>query len=268
MELFMMIVVISIGSLTVYMLKEAFDNRVIEQTVMFSDLPESFEGMTVFFISDIHRRVISPQIIQEITGKTDIVIIGGDLAERGVPIRRIKDNLLQLRAVAPVYFVWGNNDYEINPQILTSVFKQCNITSLDNSAEVIQSSTGEKLALVGVKDRQFEHVDDYMDDNRLATALRHADDAHFKILISHKPRIIEKILPEHHVQLVLTGHTHGGQIHLFGYSPYERGTIKEIGETVLLISNGYGTTGIPLRLGAKSETHLIRLRRRKKLKCV
>ena len=56
---------------------------------------------------------------------------------------------------------------------------------------------------------------------------------------------------------MLSGHTHGGQIHLFGFRPYERGRLKRENDLTILISNGYGTTGVPLRLGAKAETHLI-----------
>ena len=44
---------------------------------------------------------------------------------------------------------------------------------------------------------------------------------------------------------------------LFGFGPYEKGTLKRDNHKTILISNGYGTTGVPLRLGAKSETHLL-----------
>lgn len=247
-----------------FMLKEAFSNRVVKQTLTFKDLPACFEGMSIFFISDIHRRVISKKILDEITGKVDFIIIGGDLAERGVPIRRINNNLQQLTNIAPVFFVWGNNDYEINTQSLLEIFQQYDVRALDNCSKIFTATSGEKLALMGVKERQFEqiyHENERIEDERLQTALKDAQDAHFKILISHKPDIIEQVLPEHNIQLILCGHTHGGQIHILGYSPYERGTTKKIGKTTVLISNGYGTTGVPLRLGAKVETHLLRLSR-------
>ena len=64
------------------------------------------------------------------------------------------------------------------------------------------------------------------------------------------------------LSLLLSGHTHGGQIHLFGFSPYEKGRLKKENDLTVLISNGYGTTGVPLRLGAKAETHLISIENR------
>ena len=72
--------------------------------------------------------------------------------------------------------------------------------------------------------------------------------------------IQKKLLPEHEIRLVLSGHTHGGQIHILGYSPYEKGKIKKLENTTLLISNGYGTTSLPLRLGAPAECHLITIK--------
>lgn len=233
-----------------FMGKEAFTNRVLSNQLHFPEFPESFGPFTIFFISDIHRRVISDQIIMEAIGKADMVIIGGDLTEGGVPIHRIKKNILKLKKVAPVYFVWGNNDYEIDLQSLNSIFSECGVKILANTAVKFESNAGDLFNLIGIDDLGTNR-------DRLEEALLDAKKEGFRLLVSHNPGIVKKILPENNIHLILSGHTHGGQIRIFDFGLYEKGGIKKIGKTTLFVSNGYGTTGIPLRLGAKAETHLI-----------
>jgi predicted MPP superfamily phosphohydrolase len=235
------------------MLREAFINKVVEHELTFPDFPESFGKVTIFFISDIHRRVISDLIIQNVKGKADLVIIGGDLTEKGVSFSQVKGNLLKLKQIGPVYFVWGNNDYEVDFRKLDAIMLDMGIKVLDNTAVTFESIRGEKFSLLGVDDCSQER-------DRLDFALMDAEGSNFKILVSHIPTITNKITPDHNIRLVLSGHTHGGQIHIMGYSPYERGRIKKRENTIQLISNGYGTTSVPLRLGAPAETHLLTLK--------
>ncbi|PFN78802.1 metallophosphoesterase [Bacillus sp. AFS076308] len=250
------IVLLFVGGilLLLFMVREAFLNKVVEQELTFPDFPASFGKVSIFFISDIHRRVISDVIIQNVKGKADFVIIGGDLTEKGVPFPQVKENLVKLKQIGPVYFVWGNNDYEVDFRKLDATLLDIGVKVLDNTAVTFESNRGEKLSLLGVDDCSQER-------DRLDFALMDAEESSFKILASHIPTITEKIRPEHNIRLVLSGHTHGGQIHILGYSPFEKGKIKKLENTILLISNGYGTTTLPLRLGAPAETHLITLKR-------
>ena len=240
------------GCLLVYMLHEAFLNNVIEHELSFSDFPKSLGRVSVFFISDVHRRKISDKIINSVKGKADIVVIGGDLTEKGVTFERVKANLMKLKQIGPVYFVWGNNDYEVDYHKLDAILLELGIKVLDNTAVTFESDQGEKLSLLGVDDLNQER-------DRLDLALIYAEEKSFKILASHYTDITDKILSKHEIRLVLSGHTHGGQIHILGYSPKKRGELKRLDNTILLISNGYGTTTIPLRLGAPAECHLITL---------
>ncbi|CAM3440754.1 metallophosphoesterase [Cytobacillus oceanisediminis] len=242
------------AGLLIYMLKEAFADRIIYKELSFSEFPESFGEVKLFFISDIHRRLISEKIIDEVKGKkTDLVIIGGDLMEKGVPFERVKKNVLMLMEIAPVYFVWGNNDYEVDFHQLDALLLECGVKILDNTALSFESQKGDRFVLIGTDDLS-------KDRERLDLALEDAGTGGFRVLVSHDPRIAKQIKKEHNIHLVLSGHTHGGQIHILGYSPYEKGRIKKLPETTILISNGFGTTGVPLRLGAKAETHFITLK--------
>lgn len=250
--LILVVLLFGIG-LILYMFKEAFADRVMQHQLFFKDFPESFGHIKIFFISDIHKRTVSEKIIEEVRSlKPDIVIIGGDLVEKGVPFQRVKENLKKLKSLGSVYFVWGNNDYEVDFRKLDTMFLDCGVKVLDNTAVSFESETGDHFILLGVDDMSKRR-------DRLELALQDAGEFGFRVLVSHSPEIIRKIKQEHQIQLILSGHTHGGQIHILGYSPYEKGGIKKRKDTTLLISNGYGTTALPLRLGAKAETHMITL---------
>jgi len=124
---------------------------------------------------------------------------------------------------------------------------------LENSAVMLQSRDGEKLALIGVEDMSKRRA-------KLEKALQGVDENAFRILASHNPKIVGRLRPEHRISLVISGHTHGGQIRLFSFGLYEKGGLKSVNGTAVYVSNGYGTTTIPLRLGAPAETNLITIR--------
>jgi predicted MPP superfamily phosphohydrolase len=241
------------AGLILYMIKEAFLNQVVHHEMTFKDFPSSFGSVTIFFISDIHKRLISDDIITAAIEKTDIVVIGGDLMEQKVPFEKVRKNLEKLKQLGPVYFVWGNNDYETDFRKLDAILLDYGVKVLDNTAAIFESANGDKLSLLGVDALNQER-------DRLDLALLDAEDNSFKILASHYPDITDKIMPEHKISLVLSGHTHGGQIHILGYSPYKKGEVEKLENTTLLISNGYGTTGVPLRLGAPAQCHLITIK--------
>ncbi|RAK22191.1 putative MPP superfamily phosphohydrolase [Anoxybacillus vitaminiphilus] len=239
--------------LFVYMWFEAHRNRVTYTNLIFHEFPKSFGEMSIFFISDIHRRNISKKIINEVKGKADIVIIGGDLTEKGVPFARVAKNIRRLKEIGPIYFVWGNNDYEADFRQLDSFLTEEGVKTLDNTAVIFESEEGEKIALLGVDDMSKNRA-------RLDLALLDAGDEGFRILVSHNPAIVDKIQENQRISLVLSGHTHGGQIRIFSFGIYEKGGVRKTNGTTVVVSNGYGTTALPFRLGAPAETHLITLK--------
>ncbi|MBS4176541.1 metallophosphoesterase [Lederbergia citrea] len=235
-----------------YMLNNAFQDNVKEETLEFYIFPNNIREFTIFFISDIHRRKINSSIIDQVKGKADAVIIGGDLTEKGVPYSRVSKNLKMLKDVAPVFFVWGNNDYEVNNNQLSRTLKNCQVIELKNEVYYIEKNE-QKLAFIGVDDLTQELPP-------LEDILKQEGRNVFRILISHNPDIIHMLPEEHGISLILSGHTHGGQIRVFGFGPYRKGGIRNIKGLTLLVSNGYGTTALPLRLGADAETHLITIK--------
>ncbi|MBE3568602.1 MAG: metallophosphoesterase family protein [Bacillales bacterium] len=239
-----------------YMWKEAYRNEVKHNTLSFPNFP-SDKPLRLFFISDVHRRTIHPSIIRHIQNKTDLIVIGGDLLEGGVPFKRTARNLQMLSNIAPIYFVWGNNDYEVNEKAYTSLLTSFGVTILRNKAAAYEMKGGGTIWLIG--------VDDVSKGNSNKTdAFKCVPENGFKIFISHNPLFKKNLKDEDKISLMLSGHTHGGQIRLFGLGLYDKGKIWREKESIILISNGYGTTTVPLRLGSRAETHLLTISKGKK----
>ncbi|GIN92054.1 metallophosphoesterase [Siminovitchia terrae] len=238
------------------MVRAAFADSVHVHVLSFDKYPSEIDDLNLFFISDIHRRTIHDNIINEAKGKADIVIIGGDLTEKGVPFSRVRDNLKKLSKIAPAYFIWGNNDYEVDLKQLENVFREFNVTVLKNEAAFLPGSN-EKVVLVGT---------DFTDTSEIMRIILYSiNNSAFRIVLSHNPALAEEVSEVDNVPLILSGHTHGGQIRILGFGPYEKGGIKKYPATTLFVSNGYGTSLLPLRLGAPAETHLITVKRNKGL---
>ncbi|XRG79202.1 metallophosphoesterase [Rossellomorea sp. GAMAL-10_SWC] len=234
--------------LLVYMFIEAHMNIVRKHEISFSNTLLE-KPIRIFFISDIHRRKIDSSIIKRMSNQVDLVIIGGDLLEKGVPLARIAQNIRKLSSLGEVYFVWGNNDIEMEKKDLVTIFNKWNVTVLKNASVTINHLQRE-WAIIGVDDLKTGKVD-------LDLAFQGVKQNAFKLLVSHNPRILKFLKKEHGVSLVLSGHTHGGQIRIFGFGPYEKGKTHVYNSMTQIISNGYGTTSIPLRLNARPETHYI-----------
>ncbi|TKD69880.1 metallophosphoesterase [Pseudalkalibacillus hwajinpoensis] len=236
-----------------YMWIEAHLNRVVTQELQIKDLPASFESYRIFFISDLHNRLISNRILSKVYNNIDAVVIGGDVMEKGVSFEKVNENLEQLSKLAPCYFVWGNNDYEENPETLKKILIDHHIKILKNDAAKIVKNN-ESINFLGIDDLSTENAS-------LEQALGAAHE-HTKILISHNPDIQYDLPENNKIQLILSGHTHGGQIRLFGWGIREKGGIKEVNGTTVVISNGFGTTTLPLRLMAPAESHIFILKRK------
>ncbi|MCF6137604.1 metallophosphoesterase [Pseudalkalibacillus berkeleyi] len=248
--IYLFVFILSCGFLLVlHMWLEAHRISVEKKDIHLEHFPESFNGLKVFFISDIHTRTLDEQLIDKIDEHIDLVIIGGDLVERKVLFDRVSKNIDVLNKLAPIYFVWGNNDYEVDYRKLDVLLRDKGVTVLDNTCAQLEKD-GESLLLLGVDDAT-------LDRDSLPLTLQDANQTGFRILISHNPIITNQIEENHDIGLVLAGHTHGGQIRFFKWGIAEQGGLKSCDYTKLFISNGYGYTQLPLRLCAPAQTHIL-----------
>ncbi len=232
------------------------------------NLPEAFDGFTIAHLSDLHLDLVhGRKWLAEVVEKTnalnpDLIAITGDLAEGSVSqFRDDVEPLKGLSAPKGVFFVTGNHEYFHDLNGWLHFLDGIGIRVLRNEREGI-----------GDPDAGFElaGVDDH-DGGRIAPGhgpdlqrtLDGWDQARPMVLLAHQPRIIGEAA-QAGVDLVLSGHTHGGQIWPFSYlvylqQPYVRG-LKEVNGTKLYLSSGTGFWGPPMRLGTTAEIALVILR--------
>ncbi|MFH0802799.1 MAG: metallophosphoesterase [bacterium] len=165
-----------------------------------------------------------------------------------------------LKAPLGVYGVLGNHDYWAHVERSRQEMKKAQIPLIENHAIWLKIG-GAKIRLGGVGDL-WEGTQD------LQATMRDTKKNDFVLLLSHNPDYLE-LLPKDGPDLVLCGHTHGGQVTLFGlwgpfvpsrYGEKYRSGRREIKSGTAFISNGIGTVGPPIRLLAPPEILLITLK--------
>lgn len=235
--------------LILYMLYLAFQVNIKKHTLIIDEMKDGVR-LRLFFISDIHRRKIPDKLIESLLGEVDIVVIGGDLTEKGVPIARTAYNLQLLTKLGAVYYVYGNNDREVGDTLLNTTLKENNIHILNNESVVLFHDP--VIHLIGMNDGFSGRVN-------FTEAFNNISVDELVIFVSHAPAYFNRAKQIMQPRLLLAGHLHGGQIRVGPFGLYEKGSYRIKETSAELISNGFGTTGVPFRLGAKSECHVITL---------
>lgn len=204
-----------------------------------------FRPFRLLFVADIHRKKLPENFI---TNPLDAVVIGGDFTERGVPMKRTADNLRILTEAAPVFFIWGNNDEEVGERNLRKLLGHFQVTILDN--ESVELFNNPHLKLVGV---------DFFSDReeKLKKAFSKVERDDTVLFASHTPAVFKYLQSAEGPGFMMAGHTHGGQIRIGRIGLYKKGSLRKFGRRYQLVTNGYGTTSLPLRLGAEAQYHIL-----------
>jgi predicted MPP superfamily phosphohydrolase len=234
-----------------------------DERIWLDALPEAFSGLRIVQISDIHHGLFLPeQWLADAVQQTnrlhaDIVVLTGDFVTYSrTNIEPAAEILSRLRARYGVLAVLGNHDFRVGADTVTSALRRKHIEVLRNQHVAVQFG-GSSLYVAG--------VDDYGYGADVRRAVRGIPRDAATILLAHNPRIIH-LASRHDVSLVLSGHTHGGQVNLpllgtvYGRSP-ERLRYKigwdRLGQTQIYVSRGIGTIVLPWRLRCPAEiTHL------------
>lgn len=255
-------------TLILRMINEALRKRITPLELVLDRLPSSFDGSKILLITDIHRRRLPKRLIMSQVDQVDWVFLAGDIMEKNVPIKRVKSNMSLLRLVAPVFAVHGNHDYKANTANLDRVLEQCDVRLLMNS-NVKLYKNGAHVWLTGM---------DYPPHRKRSYPSLPKLPAHemgtCRMVLVHDPAWINRYSVKP-ADLILAGHTHGGQIILPLVGPVHLD--KEyrniacglfqwkqpnalIKRATMFVSRGFGYRHLPLRFRCPSEMHLIILR--------
>ncbi len=258
--------------LVAYSFAEMYRLEVKEYTYESPDVPPAFDGARIVLLTDIHR---SFYFSQERVGRLvdrvnemvpDLVVLGGDYVYGSKDYEQSAfDELDRLTARLGIFAVLGNHDYAHppgggnDPAPTLEAITDANITPLDNSGVWIENS-GQRFRLAGVSDLQQGHA-------RAEPGLEATTPGDLVVLASHEPDFAEKLQPGW-VDLMLSGHTHGGQLTFFGlWAPvvgsdygqkYRTGMVTS-GSTTVVVSNGIGAIFPPLRFFARPQIVVITL---------
>lgn len=235
-------------------------------------LPEAFDGFRIAQISDLHNAVFGEgnKELIELLQKTepDIIAITGDMIDGektdiGVALAFAEEAM----KIAPCYYVAGNHEWKIdNYNELFTGLEKLGVLLLNDGRTEIEKG-GEKITVLGVDDPYFHtNTESGTDrepgivDSELQGLMSEVKG--YSILLSHRPELFD-IYVKNDIDLVLSGHAHGGQFRLpfmggviaphQGFFPeYDAGLFTEDG-TNLIISRGIGNSVIPLRFNNRPE---------------
>jgi len=250
-------------------LREALGKVQIKRVeVPLRDLPSSLDGLKVVQLSDIHvGSMIGKPFIEEIVAQSnalepDLLVITGDLVDGSVA--RLKEAvapLAGLRARYGVYFVTGNHEYYSGAEEWIAHLPSLGIQVLENRHVSIGPATGAGLDLAGISDPTGARMGPAAPS--LEKALQNRDPSRALLLLAHQPRAVDEAV-KHKVGLMLSGHTHGGQIWPFGMlvalnQPYVAGLHRRE-DTMVYVNRGTAYWGPPMRLGAPPEITFLSLR--------
>lgn len=247
---------------------KAIDNaRHIELEVVDVKINNLKKPYKIIQISDIHiGGLITKNFIKSMVDKinllnADVVVITGDLVDTKLDFARpALDELKNLQSKYGTYFIVGNHEYFHGVKPIIDYVNSLGIKTLENE-NVYIGEKDEGFYLAGVYDRFGFRYGSYIPD--INKALENCEN-NPTILLAHQPKYINEIKDTKNIDLILCGHTHGGQIFPFNFlvkleQPYVKGLHQHNDTTQVYVNKGTGFWGPPMRLGASSEITVLRL---------
>jgi|LSQX01.1.fsa_nt_gb predicted MPP superfamily phosphohydrolase len=246
-------------------------------TILSDRLPKAFNGYRIAHISDLHNAEMGKDngnllaMLKE--AEPDIIAITGDFIDsRNTDIEIALQFAEKAAHIAPCYYVTGNHE-AIVPEYdeFRSGLTKLGIVVLEDERIDLEMND-ETITLIGVNDPSFK-FDDFFDDAELVMKnqlreLVKKDDG-FTLLLSHRPELFD-LYVDSGIDLVLSGHTHGGQFRLpfvgalvapnQGLFPKYDAGLYSAESTNMIVSRGIGNSIIPFRINNRPEVILIELK--------
>lgn len=240
-------------------------------------ITSDFDGFTIAQISDLHNKSFGndqAKILNKLKSiSPDIIVVTGDLIDRRKYNLDIAMTFISGAVkIAPVYYVSGNHEaWSGNFPLIKKNLEEAGVNILDDIAvELTKGKTS--INIVGLSDPDFL-TSDYIEGTNTSKTIEQLKQwsmgKNFKILLSHRPELFD-LYSENSMDLVFTGHAHGGQIRIpfiggliapdQGIFPrYSSGSyIKD--STTMFVSRGLGNSIFPVRVFNRPEIVVVTLR--------
>ena len=247
-------------------------------TISSSKLPQSFDGYRIAHVSDLHNAEMGKNneklLIMLRDADPDMIAITGDLVDsRNTDIEVALQFVREAVKIAPCYYVTGNHEARISEyDELKEAMEAAGVTVLEDAQTEI-SLTGEFITLIGVNDPSYQT--DYLfgdSETVMNTKLEelHTENDGFTILLSHRPELFDTYA-DHDIDLILSGHAHGGQFRLpfvgglvapnQGFFPEYDAGLFSMNHTNMIVSRGIGNSILPFRFNNRPEVIIIELKK-------
>ena len=228
-------------------------------------LAPAFDGYRIAFLTDLHYSAVVPAswirraVETALDLRPHLVLLGGDfLSHSARYAERLPALLRPLTARDGVYAVLGNHDHYVGAELVRRALGAAGAVELWNRAVMIEREGGQ-LAVAGVGDLGYDVVD-------AEAAVAGVPRSVPRIVVSHDPDVFAYWPPSVRCDLMLSGHTHGGQAHLpilgppyvpsqFGFR-YLAGAVRE-SDRQLYVSRGIGLITAPIRWRCPAELTLV-----------
>lgn len=249
-------------------------------TIACNDLPATFDGYRIAHISDLHNTEIGKNNIKLLTvlrnAKPDMIAITGDLIDsRNTDVNVALEFVKEAVKIAPCYYVTGNHESRIpDYHVLKDGLEELGVIVLKDEKLEIQRA-GEAITLIGADDPSFHSDYIYVNNQTIMAQKLEAllsDEHSFTVLLSHRPDLFETYA-DSGLDLVLTGHAHGGQIRIpfvggiiapdQGFFPEYCDGLHTKENTSMIISRGIGNSLFPFRFNNRPEVILVELNKTK-----
>lgn len=236
-----------------------FEKYVIDWN--YFDISENENKLKIIQISDLHIKEVRSfhkSIVKKINNvNPDIVFITGDSVDSTDKINELDTFLGLMNNSIPKFSITGNWEYwgDVDLTKLNETYSKHNCKLLINETEIIRKD-GRNISIIGIDDLVGGNAD-------FKKAIQDFSKTDTNIILTHCPQhrdVIDKENEELKIDLVLSGHTHGGQINIFGYAPFTpQGSGRYIKgwyeneKSKMYVSKGIGTSIFPLRFGSRAE---------------
>lgn len=259
----------------------AWGNRALTVTHLTVDsdqIPAPFSGFRIAQVSDLHNARFGPEnqqlldLLQQ--EKPDLILLTGDLVDsRRTDLEVGISFATQAAAIAPTCYVPGNHEARLSGDDYAALIQGLEaggVTVLENRLESLERD-GAQITLAGVYDPGFYRDSMGKDPALVADALLSSlplEEQNYTVLLSHRPELLDTYAA-HPVDLVFTGHAHGGQVRLPGigglaapgqglFPRYDAGLYRQ-GNTFMVVSRGLGNSIFPLRVNNRPELVVVEL---------
>ncbi len=240
-------------------------------------LPKGFNGLKILHISDLHNKNFHGRLFDKIKDiNPDIIVITGDLIDRrrtNIPVAA--ELVKNMAKTAPVYYASGNHEQlsgrysEIRDTLIG-----LNVNVLDNSC-ILLNKNGDVISVSGILDPSVNFGNKNYNPKKNTSYVKSSiseaveDKKLFNILLSHRPEYFD-VYEEEKVNLVFSGHAHGGQIRIpflggilspdQGFFPEYSEGMHSLGETTMVVSRGLGNSLFPFRVFNRPELVVVTLK--------